>query len=106
MIDEWNNCLRNFAKFPALSVKRNNKWITLSFEEYYNECMKFAKSLLALNLPEFSTVTIIGFNSPEWLISFFGAVFARCIPAGIYQTNSQETCKYIIRHSESTIVVA
>ena len=68
--------------------------------------MKVAKSLIALNLPEFSSVSIIGFNSPEWVQSFNGATFARCIPVGIYSTNNQEICEYIAKDSGTKIVIA
>jgi len=50
--------------------------------------MRFAKSLLSLNLSELTAVNIIGNNSPEWVFAFFGSVLARWIPVGIYMTNS------------------
>ena len=51
--------------------------------------MSVARSLVALGLPEFAGVNIIGFNAPEWAIGFYGATFARCIPVGIYTTNNK-----------------
>ena len=106
IVQLWEQTLSKHAKMPALSVKRNSEWMTISFEEYYDECMKFACALLALNIPEWASVNIIGFNKPEWLIAFFGTVFARCIPAGVYSTNSEETCEYIAKHSQAKVVVA
>lgn len=35
------------------------------------------------------SVNIIGFNAPHWNIAFYGSMFARCIPVGIYTTNSK-----------------
>ena len=51
IIEEWKINLSKFGKLSALSVKRNNEWKTLTYEEYYLENIKFAKSLIALNLP-------------------------------------------------------
>lgn len=34
-----------------------------------------------------------------------GSIFARCIPVGIYTTNSQSTCEYIVNHSGAKVVV-
>ena len=49
---------------------------------------------------------MIGFNAPEWLFAFFGSLFARCLPIGIYTTNNAQTCDYIAKHSEARIVLA
>lgn len=89
LINEWRNNLKKYANLPALSVKRQNYWRTITYCEYYGEAMKFSKSLVALGVPEFSGVSIIGFNAPEWVIGFSGTVFARCIPVGVYATNRQ-----------------
>lgn len=51
-------------------------------------------------------VNIIGFNAPQWVIAYFGSMFARCIPVGIYTTNSKEICSYIAEQSECKVVVA
>lgn len=39
-------------------------------------------------------------------MSWFGSSFARCIPVGIYATNSKEVCEYIAKHSETKVVIA
>jgi long-chain-fatty-acid--CoA ligase ACSBG len=61
---------------------------------------------VAFEFAEFTDVNIIGFNSPEWAIAFYGAIFARMIPTGIYTTNSAEVCRYIVENSRSKIIVA
>lgn len=45
-----------------------------------------------MNVSEFSAVNIIGFNSPEWVIAFFGSMFSNYIPVGVYTTNGPEAC--------------
>ena len=39
-------------------------------------CNQTAKSFIKLGLDHDHTVAILGFNSPEWLFSMFGAIFA------------------------------
>ena len=51
-------------------------------------------------------VNIIGFNAPHWNIAFYGSMFAKCVPVGIYTTNSKEICSYIVEQSECKLVVA
>lgn len=36
----------------------------MNYKQYYEECVKFAKSLIALNYPEFTVINLIGFNMP------------------------------------------
>ena len=42
---------------------------------------------------------------PEWVIANNGSIFASCIAAGIYATNSPEACHYITEHSKCEVVV-
>ena len=51
-------------------------------------------------------INIIGFNSPEWFFSNYGAIMAGGIAAGIYATNQSDACQYISKHSEAKVVVA
>ena len=51
-------------------------------------------------------IIILGFNSPEWFITQLGAIMAGAFSAGIYTTNSPESCKYIIENCRAQIVVA
>jgi long-chain-fatty-acid--CoA ligase ACSBG len=46
----------------------------------------------------------MGFNSPEWAISFFGGIMNNMVGTGIYSTNAPEACMYQADHSESEIV--
>ena len=55
----------------------------------------------APRLNRFESVSILGFNSPEWPIATNGAIAAAF--AGIYTTN--EPRKYIVEHCSARVVV-
>ena len=76
-----------------------------TWQEYYDDCCKFAKALVALKTDKFGIVNVLGFNSPEWLIANNGSILASCIAAGIYATNSAEACHYVTQHSKAEVVV-
>ena len=78
---------------------------TWTFQEYYNDAKKFANALLSLGITMNSSVNILGFNSPEWMISFYGSIFGFYLPAGVYTTNQPEACHYITEHSDCEVVV-
>ena len=58
-----------------------------------------------LGLNRFESVSILGFNSPEWLIANNGAIAAGGFAAGIYTTNEPPACKYIVEHCSARVVV-
>lgn len=84
-----------------MQVERDGVWLKWTWEKYYQDVRKFGKALLALEVTERTSVNIIGFNAPEWFISFMGAIFANSIPTGVYATNSSEACLYIAKHSDA-----
>jgi long-chain-fatty-acid--CoA ligase ACSBG len=104
----------------------------VNYQQYWDFCMQFAKSLIKLDVPAFHIVNILGFNSvstyisltlssltqslslhslthsltqAEWFIANTGSMLAGCIAAGIYSTNSAEACHYISDHSRAEVVV-
>jgi long-chain-fatty-acid--CoA ligase ACSBG len=60
---------------------------------------------MSLNLTPYRSVNILGFNSPEWLITFYGSIFGFYMPVGIYTTNNAEACQYVSSHSDAELIV-
>lgn len=80
-------------------------WKYWTFQQYWDECVTFAKALLYLKVDPFKIINILGFNAPEWFIASNGAILAGCIGAGIYITNTADACHYISEHSKAEVVV-
>ena len=64
-----------------------------------------AKAFIDLGLEQFGSVCILGFNSPEWILSDVAAIFAGGFATGIYPTNGTEAVRYILDHSKCNILV-
>ncbi|TYZ58256.1 hypothetical protein PybrP1_007933 [[Pythium] brassicae (nom. inval.)] len=90
---------------PALSVKKDGKWKTHSWQQYYNTSARFAKALVHVGVKPHETVNVLGHNSPEWFFVNNGTIMAGAIIAGIYTTNGPEACEYISAHCEAKVVV-
>jgi len=90
---------------PAYYEKINDHWVPTSWQEYLNHVRQAAKSLLAIGIEPGSSVNILGFNRPEWVIMDLAAMLIGGTATGIYTTNSPSECKYIIEHSEAAVVV-
>ncbi len=105
-MDFFNRALTEIPNQIALKVKRNQKWFSWTYAQYYTDSCNFAKALIAVGLTPYSAVNIIGFNAPEWHITFYGSIFGNYLPVGLYTTNNPEACKYVSMHSEAEIIVA
>jgi len=90
----------------ALKARDSDKTeLTWTWKEYHEDVRTVAKAFIDLGLGRFESVCILGFNSPEWVISDVAAIFAGGFAAGIYPTNGPEACKYILDHSKCVILV-
>lgn len=89
----------------ALGVKRNGDWVKWTYKEYYDSVCTAGKAFIKLGLKPFHGVGILGFNSPEWLISDLGAIFAGGLAVGIYATNSPEACQYVAENCKANVLV-
>lgn len=69
---------RRFPSKPALRVKRGGEWITWTWKEYYTDIAYAAKSMIRVGVEPFRGVCVLGFNSPEWFISYLGGIMASC----------------------------
>ena len=76
-----------------------------TWEQYHEDTMAAACSYIALGVEAFGSVSIIGFNAPQWSMACVGAIACGAKAAGIYATNEPDACQYIVEHSESSVVV-
>lgn len=73
--------------------------------EYYDNAHRFARSLISIGLKPFDTVSVIGFNAPEYMFAVHGCIEAGGVATGIYATNGPDACYYVMNHCNSTVVV-
>ena len=91
---------------PALRTKRDGAWQTITWSTYGRDVRRAARALMKLGVEPGQGVSLIGQNSPEWLVADVGAIFAGAMPAGIYTTNSAEQVRYITDHCEAKVSFA
>ncbi|XP_016130776.1 long-chain-fatty-acid--CoA ligase ACSBG2-like [Sinocyclocheilus grahami] len=97
--------VQKYGDYPALRVKKDGMWVSLTYKEYYQHARAAAKSFLKLGLERFHGVGILGFNSPEWFIADVGCILAGGLATGIYTTNSPEACQYVAHNCEANFLV-
>lgn len=93
------------ASRPALRVKRGGSWQTTTWGEYREQVRLAARGFIKLGLEAKHGVSIIGYNSPEWMIANIAGIYAGGTPVGLYTTDSPEQCEYKAGHSDSNIAI-
>lgn len=97
---------KRYGDRPALRVKRDGGWKTTTWAGYERDARRTARALMKLGVEPGRGVSLIGYNSPEWLIADVGAILAGAVPAGIYTTNSAEQVRYITDHCDAKVAFA
>ncbi|MBW2255118.1 MAG: long-chain fatty acid--CoA ligase [Deltaproteobacteria bacterium] len=92
---------------PAIHEKdASGAWRTYTWAEYWQAVRDTAKGLIALGHQVGDCVALIGGSRCGWVISEFGIMAARGIPAPIYPNNTADQAAYIVKHSRSKIAIA
>jgi long-chain acyl-CoA synthetase len=90
---------------PAYHHKVEGHYRATPWSAYAATVRRAGKALLALGFERGATVSILGFNRPEWVLLDVAAMAAGGAPAGIYTTCSPEEVRYIVHHAESPLVL-
>lgn len=119
--------MKRFPHKPALCVKRNGSWVALTWSKYYSNIASAAKSMIRVGVEPYHGVCVLGFNAPEWFISYMGGIMASLglclqilrlmliiiitiqaggIGCGIYTTNNPDACHYIADNCSANIIFA
>lgn len=81
-------------------------WEGMSWAALEAECYTFGAACLAAGMQSKDVCVVMGFNTPQWLLAFHGAVMAGGVVAGSYPTNNKETCEYLAQDCGAKIVMA
>lgn len=101
----FSNTVKKYPDTVALASKRNGEWVKWTYKQYYDEVVAAAKSYIKLGVERCHGVGIIGFNAPEWFISYLGSIYAGAFGVGIYTTNNPEACAYVLESCEANVCV-
>lgn len=105
ILDIFGKFAKEYPDFPALMVRKDNgNWTYVTYEDYYKNCVKFAKEINYW-IGSKANVAILGFNSPAWFYSHLGSLMNMGTSIGMYPTSSGEICEYILNHAEVDVLV-
>lgn len=105
ILHRMQNNARVRPNAPAYYEKSGDAWVPTPWHEFNEQVRQTGRALLALGVQPGNIVTILGFNRPEWVIMDLAAMLIGGAAAGIYTTNSASECQYVIKHSESPVLL-
>ncbi|MCM2357456.1 MAG: long-chain fatty acid--CoA ligase [Geobacteraceae bacterium] len=98
---------KNAAKFQgelALKYRKQGKYVTLSYAEFYDRALMVARGLKKLNVKPGDRIAILSENRAGWVIADMGILCAAGVTVPVYPTNTPEQIGYMLNHSGARIV--
>lgn len=93
IIDVFRHTYYTYGDYPALKVKRNKKWNTITYKKYYEQCCIFSKSLQTVGV--YDIILIAGNNGSEWLYAHWGSMMCNVKPVATYPLCSGKICNNV-----------
>jgi long-chain acyl-CoA synthetase len=95
-----------YADQPAISYKRGDEWVDVSYRELGETVSEIARGLIDLGLAAGDRAAILCATRPEWTYASFAISSAGGVVIPIYPTNSPEECEWVAGNSESRFLFA
>ncbi|HEY5512016.1 MAG TPA: long-chain fatty acid--CoA ligase [Geomonas sp.] len=98
---------QNASRFQghlALKYRKQGRFVTLSYGEFYQRALMAARGLKKMNVKPGDRVAILSENRAGWVIADMGILSAGAVTVPIYPTNTPEQIEYMLNHSGAKIV--
>jgi len=98
---------QNAARFDdrlAVKFRKQGKWVTLSYAQFYQRALMVARGLRKLHILPGDKVAILSENRAGWIIADMGILCAAAVTVPVYPTNTPEQIEYALNHSGAKLV--
>jgi long-chain acyl-CoA synthetase len=89
----------------ALRVKRDRRWIGLSYADLLARVHEVSVGLRELGVAPGDRVALLSENRPEWAIVDYACLAARCTDVPVYPTLPAKQVEYILRDSGAVAAI-
>lgn len=88
----------------ALKYRKQGKYVTLSYAEFYGRALMVARGLKKLNVKPGDRIAVLSENRAGWVIADMGILCAAGVTVPIYPTSTPEQIGYVLNHSGAKII--
>ena len=104
-----NEMLRNsvnlYGDKPAFKVKKEGKFVPISYKEFYDKVEKFGTGLLGIGIKKFDHVGLVSENRFEWIISDMVIIGLRAVDVPCSGNSSSQDIHFKLTHSDSIAAI-
>ncbi len=90
---------RRLKDRPGMLVKRDGKFVEISWNEWATKVEEIAGGLLAEGLQAGEKVALLSENRPEWAFADLAILACACADSPVYPTNLARQVEYIVKDS-------
>jgi long-chain acyl-CoA synthetase len=105
LVHMFSETVEKYGSRPALKHKVQGLYQAILFQELFLKVEKLTALFVAMHLPPQSKIAILSENRPEWVVADLAIQAAGHVVVPIYPTLSAEQLEYILKHSESVLVL-
>ncbi|WP_426751289.1 AMP-dependent synthetase/ligase [Myxococcus sp. Y35] len=92
------------ASTVGASHKKDGRWQDVTFAQFLEDVKALSAGLVAQGVKPGDRVAIFANTSLQWLVCDVAISAAQAITVPIYASNTPDECRYILNHSETTLV--
>ncbi len=92
------------ASTVGASHKKDGRWQDVTFAQFLEDVKAMSAALVAQGVKPGDRVAIFANTSLQWLICDIAIGAAQAITVPIYASNTPDECRYILNHSETSLV--
>ncbi|MFP2928359.1 AMP-dependent synthetase/ligase [Pyxidicoccus sp. 3LG] len=92
------------ASKVGVTHKKDGRWVDVTFAQVLEEVKVMSAGLVAQGIKPGDRVAIFANTSLQWIICDLAISAAQAITVPIYASNTPDECRYIINHSETSLI--
>lgn len=108
LVESLRNQARKYGGKEALRFsgagKYSNVWTAISWQSFYNEAVIASRAFCKIGIKQHECIAVCSNNSPQILISEFGAFMNRAAAIPVYASSSQEQFDFIVTDGEAKVI--
>ena len=105
LICSFQKTVNRLQDKPCIQFKQRGKWRTLTWSDFDKRVRALSAGLFKLGIQKGDTISLLSNSRYEWTLCDLSILSLGAISVPIYQSNTVEQCEYIVKNSDSKIVI-
>eukprot|EP00033_Pygsuia_biforma_P004108 GCRY01004503.1.p1 GENE.GCRY01004503.1~~GCRY01004503.1.p1 ORF type:complete len:648 (+),score=176.50 GCRY01004503.1:210-2153(+) len=95
---------KEYSDKTGWHTKKKGEWVKCGWSQFKKELEILGRAFIRNGLEHLDCVSVLGFNSLEWVSSYLATIYCGGIGVGIYTTNGAEACRFILDQTNSKFI--